>query len=52
MTEKQKEFIQIMCEVLDYDFSDLKHMNTKEASEWIKDNIDDYNYYKGGKKYD
>lgn len=51
MTDKQKELIQKMCEVLDYDFYDLKNMPTKEASEWIKENMDDYNYYRR-KKYD
>lgn len=42
MTDKQKAFIQKMCEVLDYDFFELKNMSTKEASEWISANIDDY----------
>lgn len=52
MTEAQKKFIQAICEVLDYDFNDLKHMNTKEASEWINENKDDYYYYRGLKRYD
>ena len=46
MTDKQKEVIQKMCEVLDYDFYDLKNMATKEAREWVKENMDDYNYYR------
>lgn len=50
MTDKQKAFIQKMCEVLDYDFVELRNLTIKEASEWISDNIDDYNYaIKGGR---
>ena len=44
MTDKQNEVIKKICEVLDYDFFELRNMSTKEASEWIKENIDDYNY--------
>ena len=49
MTDKQKAFIQKMCEVLDYDFFELRNLTTKEASEWISANIDDYNYALGRK---
>lgn len=44
MTDKQKELIKKICDVLDYDFYELKYMSTKQASEWISANIDDYNY--------
>lgn len=52
MTDKQKELIERMCEVLDYDFMEIRKMTTKEASEWIKENLEDYKYYKGVKRYD
>ena len=52
MTDNQKKFIQKMCEVLDYDFFELRNMTTKEASEWIKANMEDYNYAIGEKRYD
>ena len=52
MTEKQEEFIKKICEVLDYDFTDLKNLSTHEATEWIIANIDDYNYAIRNQRYE
>ena len=47
MTEKQRAFIEKMCEVLDYDFTPvMAKMSVQEASQWITENMEDYNYYK------
>ncbi len=51
MTDKQKDFIKKICEVLDYDFFPIRNMTTKEAGEWISANIDDYNYAIKEKKH-
>lgn len=52
MTDRQKKFIQKMCEVLDYDFFELRNMSVKEANDWINENINDYNYAIGELQYD
>lgn len=43
MTEKQKEFVKKICDVLDYNFEELKNMNVKEASKFIEENLYEYN---------
>lgn len=43
MTEKQKEFVKKICEVLDYNFEEVKNMSVKEASKFIEENLYEYN---------
>lgn len=42
MTEKQKEFIKDICDVLKIDFDDCKNFSKMEASKFISDNIKEY----------
>ena len=42
MTDKQKEFIKKICEVLDYNFEEIKNMSVKEASKFIQENLYEY----------
>lgn len=39
MTEKQREFIKDICDVLKIDFDDCKNFSKMEASKFISDNI-------------
>lgn len=49
MTDKQKAFIEKICDVLDYDFTcKMREMSVEEASAWIDENIEDYRYYTKG----
>ena len=51
MTDKQRAFIEKMCDVLDYDFTPIMaQMSVKEASQWIDENIEDFNYYQKEKR--
>ena len=42
MTEKQREFIKDICDVLKIDFDDCKNFSKMEASKFISDNIKEY----------
>ena len=44
MTDKQKKFIEDICEVLHIDFDDCRNFTKSEASEFISDNIEEYNF--------
>ena len=44
MTEKQREFIKDICDVLKIDFDDCKNFSKMEASKFISDNIKEYKF--------
>ena len=46
MTSNQKRFIEKIAEVLDYELPpNYEKWTNKEASDFISENIDDFNYY-------
>ena len=46
MTSNQKRFIEKIAEVLDYELPlNYEKWTNKQASDFISENIDDFNYY-------